>query len=72
MIKALTMDNNEQLKVENFVIFKTATAKVNIAVYFKDDTLWLTQKLISQLFDKGRSTITEHLQGVFSDGELVE
>lgn len=59
-------------KIENFVIFKTATAKVNVEVYFMDDTLWLTQKLLSQLFDKGRSTITEHLQHIFSDGELAE
>ena len=63
---------SELQRIENFVIFKTATAKVNIEVYFKDDTLWLTQKIISQLFDKGRSTITEHLQRIFSDGELIE
>jgi len=63
---------SELQRIENFVIFKTATAKVNIAVYFKDNTLWLTQKLIGQLFDKGRSTITEHLKHLFSDGELIE
>lgn len=59
-------------KFSNFVIFKTETAKVNVAVYFKDDTLWLTQKAMSQLFDKGRSTITEHLQRIFTEGELIE
>ena len=63
---------SELQRIENFVIFKTATAKVNVAVYFKDNTLWLTQKLIGQLFDKGRSTITEHLKHLFSDGELEE
>lgn len=59
-------------KFSNFVIFKTETAKVNVAVFFKDDTLWLTQKAMSQLFDKGRSTITEHLQRIFTEGELIE
>lgn len=59
-------------KSSNFVIFKTETAKVNVAVFFKDDTLWLTQKAMSQLFDKGRSTITEHLQRIFTEGELIE
>lgn len=34
--------------------------------------VWLTQKLISVLFDKGRSTITEHLKNIFGTGELVE
>jgi len=59
-------------KLPNFVIFQTADGKVNIDVYFYDETLWLTQKLIAELFEKGRSTITEHLKNIFSDGELNE
>ena len=57
-------------KFSNFVIFQTENCKVNIDVYFKDDTLWLTQKLIAELFEKGRSTITEHLKNIFAEGEL--
>ncbi len=56
----------------NFVIFQTADGKVNIDVYFKDETLWLTQSLIAELFEKGRSTISEHLKKIFEDGELDE
>ncbi len=56
----------------NFVIFQTENGKVNIDVYFKDDTLWLTQKLISELFEKDRTVITRHLQNVFKEGELEE
>ena len=63
---------SELQKISNFVIFQTENGKVNIEVYFQNDTLWLTQKLISQLFNKGRSTITEHLQNIFSSGELDE
>jgi len=63
---------NQLQKIENFVIFQTADGKVNIDVYFQNDTLWLTQKLIAELFDKGRSTITEHLQHIFAEGELDE
>ena len=59
-------------KFPNFVIFKTADGKVNIDVFFKDETLWLTQKLLAELFEKGRSTITEHLKQIFADGELDE
>ncbi len=54
----------------NFVIFKTETGKVNIDVFFQDDTLWLTQKKIAELFEKGRSTITEHLKHIFNENEL--
>ncbi len=56
----------------NFVIFQTENGKVNIDVFFKDETLWLTQKLIAELFEKGRTTITEHLKNIFSEGELDE
>ena len=59
-------------RIENFVIYKTKTGKVNVEVYFQDDTLWLTQKVMAQLFNKGRSTITEHLKNIFEQGELEE
>ena len=64
--------NSELQLFTNFVIFQTKNGKVNIDVFFKDETLWLTQKLIAELFEKGRSTITEHLQKIFTDGELNE
>ena len=63
---------NELQKFSNFVIFQTETGKVNVDVFFKDDTLWLTQKTIALLFEKGRSTITEHLKKIFAEGELDE
>ena len=64
--------NNELEKLSNFVIFQTETGKVNVDVFFKDDTLWLTQKLMSELFNRGRSTITGHLKNIFNEGELNE
>lgn len=72
MSKQKPTKNNELKQFENFVIFETGSGKVNIDVYFKDKTLWLTQKRIAELFEKGRSTITEHLSRIFEDGELDE
>ncbi len=63
---------NELQKIENFVIFQTEKGKVNVEVYFQNDTLWLTQKTISLLFEKDRSVITKHLKAIFKDGELDE
>lgn len=63
---------NELQKIENFVIFQTATGKVNVEVYFQNDTLWLTQKAIAILFEKERSTITEHMISIFNERELDE
>lgn len=65
-------EGKELQQLENFVIFETENGKVNIDVYFFDETLWLSQKRIAELFEKGRSTISEHLKKVFEDGELEE
>ncbi len=64
--------NNKLQKLSNFVIFKTEQGKVNIDVFFQSETLWLTQKLIAQLFEKDRATVTEHLNNIFNQGELDE
>ncbi|HBN04274.1 MAG TPA: cell filamentation protein Fic [Bacteroidales bacterium] len=65
-------DSNELQKFNNFVIFKTEDGKVNIDVYFKDETLWLTQKAIAILFEKDRTVITKHLKSIFESNELDE
>ena len=59
-------------KFSNFVIFQTETGKINIDVFFQNDTLWLTQKKIAELFEKDRSVITKHLKNIFSESELDE
>jgi hypothetical protein len=65
-------NSNELQPFDNFVVFQTAQGKVNIEVFFYEETIWLTQKKMAELFEKGRSTITEHLSNVFKDGELEE
>lgn len=55
-----------------FLIFTAQAGENSIEVRVEDNTVWLTQKLIASLFDKGRSTITEHLKNIFSEGELEE
>ena len=65
------MDRDLQ-HLSNFVIFQTEQGKVNVDVLFKDETLWLTQKSIAELYDKGRSTVTEHLKNIFNAYELDE
>lgn len=58
--------------ISNFVIFQTKTWKVNIDVFFKDETLWLTQKKMSELFETTPQNITLHLKNIFESWELSE
>jgi hypothetical protein len=67
-----TPNSNNLQHFPNFVIFQTKDGKVNIDVYFQDETLWLNQKLIAELFGKDRSVISKHLKAIFLDGELDE
>jgi hypothetical protein len=70
------MKKENKLQIRNspaeFLIFTRQAGEDGIEVRVADETVWLTQKLISVLFDKGRSTITEHLKSIFETGELDE
>lgn len=59
-------------KFNNFVIYKTDDGLVNIDVYFFQDTLWLSQKLMAKLFNVEVNTINYHLKEIFKAGELDE
>ena len=64
--------NHEVEQLPNFVIFKIDNAKVNINVFIKDETLWLTQKQISELFEVKVPAISKHLKNIFETKELRE
>lgn len=59
-------------KLSNFVIFQTEEGKVNIDVFFAYETLWLTQKVMAELFDTTKQNISLHLKNIFDEGELDE
>jgi hypothetical protein len=56
----------------DFILFKTEDDKISVDVRFEDETVWLTQEQMAELFGKGRSTITEHITNVFDEGELEQ
>ena len=56
----------------DFLVFTKQNFQDSIEVRVQDENVWLTQDGISRLFDKGRSTITEHLNSIFVEGELEE
>ena len=60
----------QDLTIKKFNLFTKDKKKHFIEVYFHDENIWLSQKLMSELFDVGINTINEHLKNVFSSGEL--
>ena len=62
------MENNQP----SFILFKTEDDKISVDVRFEDETVWLSQEQMAQLFGKARTTITEHIQNIFKEGELNE
>ena len=55
-----------------FLIFEQQKQEKGIEVRFEDGDLWLTQKLLGELYDTTRNNITMHIQNIFADGELEE
>ena len=59
------MDNEVQ-----FLIYSTAQEDVKIDVVVKDETIWLTQKSMAELFGVGVPAISKHLANIYEEGEL--
>ncbi|GAA3629505.1 virulence RhuM family protein [Flavivirga jejuensis] len=53
-------------------IYQANDSSPQINVQFEHDTVWLTQAQMAELFNKGRTTITEHIKNIFTEGELIE
>lgn len=56
----------------DIIIYNTADGKVSINLYADNNTVWLTQAQIAELFDKERSGISKHIKNIFSENELDE
>jgi len=67
---------SKQLQIRNstaeFLIFQAEDKAQGVQVFYQDENIWATQDAIAMLFDKGRTTITEHLKHIFESGELQE
>lgn len=54
------------------LLYSDESGKEYISVVFKDETFWLTQKAMAELFDVQTPAISKHLKNIFADGELEE
>lgn len=55
-----------------FLLYTAPNGAVKVEVFVKDETVWLTQKALAELFGVKRPAITKHLGNIFTTGELAE
>ncbi len=66
------MNKQNKNQQSEIIIYQTADNETKIQTRLEDETVWLTQEQMAQLFGKGRTTITEHIGNIFREGELHE
>jgi len=57
-------------QINNFILYSTPSGEVRVDVLLENETVWLTQKAMGELFGVAKSTISEHLSNVYSNNEL--
>lgn len=62
------MDKNES----EFLLYETEDGQLKVETRIQDETVWLSQKQMADLFGKAPSTVNEHIKNIFSEGELQE
>ena len=66
--------NPEKLSPQNtdLIMYQTEDGVTRIEVKLENETVWLTQAQLAELFQRDRSVITKHIRNIFSEGELGE
>jgi hypothetical protein len=54
------------------ILYQTEDNRTRIEVRLENETVWLTQAQMAELFQRERSVITKHIRNIFEEGELVE
>ena len=55
--------------MDDIAIYENGTVELSTSI--KNETVWLNQKQMTKLFDKSKKTISEHINNIFKEGELV-
>lgn len=65
-------ENNNTPIPSDFFLYKDSNGEVKVEIYIFNETVWLTQDKIAQLFGVDRSVVTKHLKNIFQTAELQE
>lgn len=55
-----------------FLLYKSENGKIKVDVLIQDETVWLTQEQMGELFGRDRTVISKHIKNIFAEGELDE
>jgi hypothetical protein len=72
MTKIEPSSNSRRKGFNEILLYTTPNGKVKVEIYLQDETVWLTQQKIADLFGVQRPAITKHLKNIFETGELRE
>lgn len=57
---------------KNFILYTAPSGEIRVEVFLENETVWLTQKAIGELFGVNVPAISKHLSNIFKEGELLE
>ena len=60
------------LQPNDILVYQADDGRLRLEVKLENQTIWLSQKQIGELYQKGKATISEHIKHIFEDGELDE
>jgi hypothetical protein len=66
------MSNKITENETKFLLYKTDNNQIKVDVLIQDETVWLTQQQMPELFQKSRSTINEHIKNIYMENELTQ
>lgn len=60
------------METSNIIIYQSEDGVTKLEARLEDETVWLTQAQLCDLFQKSKSTISQHIKNIFEEGELDE
>ena len=63
---------NTQFQNSDFILYTSQDGSIKVDVIVYDESVWLTQKAMQDLFDRSKSSVSEHITNVFKEQELDE
>ncbi len=65
------MSSSDQPPESSLILYRTEDGQTRISVRLEEGTVWLTQRLMAELFQVGVGTVNHHVKGIYEDHELV-